>query len=398
MSRYYRSISTLLGCSVVLNIINMTSLAIERALARALSKHISPIPRATHPHIRHLSSSSTARATALPITAAGPPPQPPQPSAHDYGQRIIDRRKKAELLRQGKEIRLAQHGGKSSPLRKRFWNHVNVITTENGDYQISLDTRPVRTPSKSILTVPGSKPHLAHAIAVEWDLLTSAQQALKTYNIPLTSILARAQDLQESEPEQAAKIRDDILRTMMRYLDTDTLLCWAPALSDDSAEAKLNLDRPDSSAPSLRDMQIAAAREIIGHLNTTVWPGVELKPVLEENTISPSKQSDVTRSIISGWISGLPPFELAALERAVLASKSLLIGTRLMTEWSENYRDVQKEGDEKRFGIEEAAMASTIEVRWQTGMWGEVEDTHDVDREDVRRQLGSAILLVAGTK
>jgi ATP synthase F1 complex assembly factor 2 len=53
-------------------------------------------------------------------------------------------------------------------------------------------------------------------------------------------------------------------------------------------------------------------------------------------------------------------------------------------------------GDAGRFGIEEAAEASSLEVRWQTGQWGEVEDTHDVEKEDLRRQLGSAILLVSG--
>ena len=36
------------------------------------------------------------------------------------------------------------------------------------------------------------------------------------------------------------------------------------------------------------------------------------------------------------------------------------------------------------------------EVEWQTKKWGEVEDTHDVEKEDLRRQLGSAVLLVAG--
>ena len=50
-----------------------------------------------------------------------------------------------------------------------------------------------------------------------------------------------------------------------------------------------------------------------------------------------------------------------------------------------------------RFGVEEAAEACSLEVRWQTGMWGEVEDSHDVANEDVRRQLGSVILVVSGT-
>jgi ATP synthase F1 complex assembly factor 2 len=46
--------------------------------------------------------------------------------------------------------------------------------------------------------------------------------------------------------------------------------------------------------------------------------------------------------------------------------------------------------------VEEAARASSLEVDYQTGMWGEVEDTHDVEKEDVRRQFGSVILLVSG--
>jgi len=31
-------------------------------------------------------------------------------------------------------------------------------------------------------------------------------------------------------------------------------------------------------------------------------------------------------------------------------------------------------------------------------MWGEVEDTHDVEKEDVKRQYGSVVLLVSGEK
>jgi ATP synthase F1 complex assembly factor 2 len=147
---------------------------------------------------------------------------------------------------------------------------------------------------------------------------------------------------------------------------------------------------------TLRDRQIRTARPIIGFLNTSVWPGVEIKPVLDENSIMPVKQSEVTRSVIQGWIAGLPAYELAALERAVLASKSLLVATRLLIEWSEEFRDLQRTNSETRFGIEEAAEAASLEVKWQTGMWGEVEDSHDVDNEDIRRQLGSAILLASG--
>ena len=59
--------------------------------------------------------------------------------------------------------------------------------------------------------------------------------------------------------------------------------------------------------------------------------------------------------------------------------------------------DGEVPGAERRFGAEEAARATSLEVDWQTGRWGEVEDTHDVEKEDVRRQFGAVVLLVSGT-
>ncbi|KAK5938270.1 ATP synthase mitochondrial F1 complex assembly factor 2 [Knufia obscura] len=370
----------------------MSKPAFEHLCSRALRTQRTTISHHARPQRRCISSTAPSLATPLPITAAGPPPAPPEPS--QYGSRVDLMRKKAAQIQQAKEIRASQQpGNKTSPLRKRFWKDVHVKEVENG-YQILLDTRPVRTPTKQVLVVPKSKAHLAHAIAIEWDFLTSAQQALKSHRIPMTSIVARALDIVDADAQGDTKIRQEILKAMMRYMSTDTLLCWAPNASESVLDMK---QEGENTGPSLRDLQKEMAQTVISYLNTTVWPGVEIRPVLDGDSIMPGKQSDVTNSIIQGWISGLPAFELAALERAVLASKSLLVGTRLLIEWSEEFRDLQR-STEKRFGIEEAAFASTIEVRWQTGMWGEVEDTHDVENEDIRRQLGSAILVVSGAR
>ena len=301
-----------------------------------------------------------------------------------------------QMLEKGKEIRAAQTspGGKASPLKKRFWNDVHVLRNEEG-YQVSLDKRPVRTPNKSILTIPHSKPQLAHAIALEWDLLTSAQQALKNHNIPMTSLAARAQDIIESESADppSTKTRSDIIRTLMRYLDTDTLLCWAPEVDPHGPTVPL-YETHNSRTDSLREIQKKSAIPIIAHLTTHVWPGIDLHPILDAESIVPKKQPEATRAVIQGWIAGLPAYELAALERGVLASKSLLVAARLLVDWSEHYAELHNL--EQRFGIEEAAEACSLEVRWQTKMWGEVEDTHDVNNEDVRRQLGSVILMISG--
>ena len=183
---------------------------------------------------------------------------------------------------------------------------------------------------------------------------------------------------------------------VIRYLDTDTLLCWAPESSDRLVHAE------DSSADirdDLREVQIKTARPILNFLTSYVWPGIEIRPVADTNSIVPAPQPQTTRDVIRGWITGLPAYELAGLERAVLAGKSLLVAVRLIVDWSPHFRHLRLNDLEtklKRFGVEEAAEAATVEVRWQTRMWGEVEDTHDVEKEDLRRQLGGVVLLVSG--
>lgn len=259
-----------------------------------------------------------------------------------------------------------------------------------------LDTRPVRTAGKKILTLPHDKRALATAIALEWDQLVSAQQALKHHYIPLTSMTSRAVDMQEADSKGDSSIRQDVVKMLMRYLETDTLLCWAPEKNLHDPTGKVGLDKEGNSTQSLRDTQIAAATPIIGFLKTHVFPGVDIEPILDEDSIMPKAQPKMTQEVIRGWLSGLSAFDLAAVERGVLASKSLLVAIRLLVEWSKEFKHLQPRKEEaERFGIAQAAEASNIEVAWQTNMWGEVEDTHDVNREDMARQLGSVVLLVS---
>lgn len=180
---------------------------------------------------------------------------------------------------------------------------------------------------------------------------------------------------------------------VMRYLDTDSLLCWAPEPVPDPPGYETHVGRTES----LRSIQKRTAQEIIGYLTERVWPGLEIVPVLDEGSIMPKSQPQMTRDVIQGWVSGLPAFELAGLERAVMAGKGLLGATRLLVEWSTELAHLRDEAaGRKKFGIEEAARAANLEVDFQTQMWGEVEDTHDVNKEDLRRQFGSVILLVSG--
>ncbi|KAK2801845.1 hypothetical protein FQN50_007590 [Emmonsiellopsis sp. PD_5] len=356
------------------------------------SRSLLSLPRVDCPRIRHVHSSVAKGAVAHPINVRGPPPKPPVPSA-DFAERVERRRKQSELIQQGNTVQTQGATAGAKPLKRRFWKDVHVKEVPEG-YQILLDSRPVRTPAKHILTIPASKPHLAHAIALEWDLLVSAQQALKHHLIPLTSLTARAQDIANQDTAGEDTTRKEIVQSVMRYLDTDTILTWAP---EKNIHDPPNHHESSSSGESLRQIQMRTAQPIMHFLAAKVWPGVEITPTLEEDSIMPTPQPALTKEVIRGWVYGLPAYELAGLERGALATKSLLVAARFVIEWSENFRHLQPEG-EREFGIEKAAEASTLEVTWQTDTWGEVEDTHDVEREDVRRQLGSVALLVSGEK
>ncbi|KAL1642925.1 ATP synthase mitochondrial F1 complex assembly factor 2 [Diplodia intermedia] len=358
-------------------------------IARAAPRALRPSARYT-PASRCLHSSAPQHATPLPHpTAPGPPPDPPKPAASTAEDRIARKRERAEQFQQSRNAK-ADPSKPGSALKKRFWTDVHVKQTSDG-HQIFLDSRPVRTASKNVLTIPPNKQQLAAAIALEWDLLLNAQQALKQHYIPLTSLTSRAIDIQAEDAAGDTTIRAGIIQMLMRYLTTDTLLCWAPAE---------NIHDPkdlSEGAKNLRQVQIQTAQPIINFLSTKLWPGVEIRPILEPDSIMPVPQPQNTVEVVKGWLSSLPAWELAGVERGVLASKSLLIASRLMAEWSPQFahaRESQPGGS--RFGIEEAAEASSLEVAWQTGMWGEVEDTHDVDKEDLRRQLGSVVILVNG--
>ncbi|KAL2757752.1 hypothetical protein ACRALDRAFT_1061063 [Sodiomyces alcalophilus JCM 7366] len=372
----------------------------------AVPRRVATASPATPATTRLVSSTVTKHADVAPIVGTGPPPAPPQPAAEfakdagprnadDVAARIARRRKQAEILKAAREIR-SSAAAKSGGVKRRFWKDVSVQEVD-GALQVHLDSRTLRHPAtKEIVRLPVSKPHLATALAMEWDQLTSAQQATRQHLIPLTSLTCRALDIAHDDAAADGSIRAHIVTTVMRYLDTDSLLCWAPPA--------LATDPRNDAGESLRQVQERTAAQVVAYLTTHVWPGLRFEPVLDEGSIMPRGQEDGVRDAVQEWVASLHPWELAGLERAVLAGKSLLAAARLVVEWSEHAPagGLRPQGQQQQptedgvFGVEEAARATSLEVAWQTDRWGEVEDTHDVEKEDLKRQLGSVVLLVSG--
>lgn len=101
-------------------------------------KRISQLPRLTSsktlssfparlPAQRCLHTSPTNPATVAPITASGPPPKVPVPSAEHVDSRVARRRKQSELLKRGQDLRAVAGGsGGGTAKQKRFWKNVRV--------------------------------------------------------------------------------------------------------------------------------------------------------------------------------------------------------------------------------------------------------------------------------
>lgn len=94
------------------------------------SKAVRSLPSLGRPSVfsqRCLHSSPKNPATVAPITASGPVPAAPVPSAEHVDSRVARRRKQAELLKRGQDLRAVAAGsGGGTAKTKRFWKHVHV--------------------------------------------------------------------------------------------------------------------------------------------------------------------------------------------------------------------------------------------------------------------------------
>lgn len=169
-----------------------------------------------------------------------------------------------------------------SPQRKRFYKQAGVTETDGG-FSVTLDDRPIRSPSGRIVSVPVRE--LAEAIAAEWQ---GQGETLDPLTMPLTRF---ANSVVEGVIDRAELVRDDVAK----YLQSDLLFYraghpealvqreaqhWDPVLdwARDRlgahfilAEGVMHVTQPDAAVAAARDAlpadpwRIAAA-----HVITTV--------------------------------------------------------------------------------------------------------------------------------
>ncbi|KAJ3150455.1 ATP synthase complex assembly protein atp12 [Geranomyces michiganensis] len=224
----------------------------------------------------------------------------------------------------------------------RFWKAVSVQRV-GGALQINLDGKCMKTPDGHPIAVPAHQRTLAMLIAGEWE---SQDKLLKSYSLPLTSIVVRALD-SFSDPE----IRAGVIDNLLKYADTDST-CYFQ-------------DYPDSFVA----MQAAHWKPLHAWLSETYSVSFATT-----DGIVPIKQTPETIAALRNEISTFDNLTLAAFEKAVMSSKSFVVALALV---------------KGRIDAGEGARAARLEVLHQIERWGEVEDAHDVEREELTRQLGA---------
>ncbi|KAJ7470615.1 ATP12-domain-containing protein [Mycena latifolia] len=230
---------------------------------------------------------------------------------------------------------------------KRFWKDVTVGRREDS-YTILLDHRALKTPSGNTLLVPSEKSLVAALVAAEWE---SQETLLKTHALPMTALVSRAIDAMVDETTRA-----EVRQALLPYLDTDTICFYQ--------------DYP----PQLVELQAEHWDPLLSWARSTF--NVELHTF---DSLLFNSQPNETKFKMDQVLSSFNHWEMAAMERATYTTKSFIIALALVR---------------KHLTVEQAALATQVEVASQIQRWGEVEDTHDVDFHDVRRQLGSAACLL----
>ena len=222
---------------------------------------------------------------------------------------------------------------------RRFYAAVAVAPTEGG-FAITLDGRPVRTPAKARLAVPGRA--LADAIAAEW---AAQRERIDPASMPLTRLASTAVDL-------VTPRRDAVVAEITKYAATD-LVCY-------------RADHP----PELVARQHRAWQPLVE------WVAQRYAAPLEVTTgILPQPQSGASLAALRQAVDAYDAMALAALNFATAACGSMVLALALA---------------EGRLDAAEAFAAAQLDESFEIEQWGE-----DAEQMARRAALGDDIAAAA---
>ncbi|WP_134726450.1 ATP12 family chaperone protein [Paracoccus luteus] len=201
---------------------------------------------------------------------------------------------------------------------RRFWTSATVAQAGDG-WQVLLDGRPVRTPGKQPLILPGRA--LALAIAAEWD---AQADAIDPQSMPLTRA---ANSALEKVAGQAGAVAD----MLCEYGATD-LLCYRAA-----------------HPPQLAARQAAAWNPLLD------WLAGQGARLVATQGVMPVAQDAAALAALRARLAALSPWELTALHDLVTLPGSLVLGLAVL---------------DGRITADEAHALSRLDEDFQAEEWG----------------------------
>ena len=232
---------------------------------------------------------------------------------------------------------------------KRFYKEVAVADRQPDGFAIELDGRPVRTPLRKPLLVPGAR--LADAVAGEWG---AQGETIELDSMPLTRIAATALDRVGEDP-------DGYVGQVAAYAETD-LVCYRA---------------PSPSELVLR--QSTAWEPLLDWAHQTF--GVRLAAT---EGVTPLDQEPETLARLRDVVASHDPFELAVLGVATSASGSLVVALALA---------------HAHIDAGQAFEVSQLDETFQSELWGmdpEAERKLEILKADLETSAAFLELLRAG--
>ncbi len=171
---------------------------------------------------------------------------------------------------------------------KRFYKSVEI--SQQAPFEVLLDSRPIKTPLKKVLTIPTQE--LAQAIKKEWE---NVEETIEADLMPLTQLLSTAID-------KVTGHESEIIEQILPYIHGDTLLY--PTIDDTplyNKQKKLWL-------PLIENMN--------KHVNTQY--------AIQETLIAKDQHEDIT-SFWKHFLQDLSPLALNAFQVSVSLTSSPIL-------------------------------------------------------------------------
>ncbi|KAL9956936.1 hypothetical protein ACROYT_G038500 [Oculina patagonica] len=228
--------------------------------------------------------------------------------------------------------------------RKRFYKKAGIEKAEGG-YQITVDSKKVKTPAGNPLVVPSK--HLAMAVSVEWN---SQVETIKPAYMHLTSLSNTVID------NPRPRTHDEQVLNILEFLSSDSICFYA-----DEPEELVNLQKKEWEP-------------IMQWFNKRY--AVSVEPSHGLITVTVAIPSDA-KERLKTHLTPLDTWSLTGLEFAVETLKSFILSMALL---------------DSHLTVETAVRLSRLELEFQISRWGSVEWAHDLELMETRSRVAAAAL------